>query len=177
MRGGRDEENWMSDQAGVSRRLVQDADSRHVRATTPSSRQQSTRRRRRRVCPPQGLTALKPCLETPATPQTRHVCAHCRRPGRAKHAIKPRVECRRRRRRLCDASSSAVDAASPCGMQWRKGGREISSWYVLVDLSQTATCVWLASRLGVETVRVQVIRWTRDLRGPLVRLRSILCLL
>ena len=60
-------------------------------------------------------------------------------------------------------------------MQWRKGGREISSWYVLVDLSQTATCVWLASRLGVETVRVemhlipmQVIRWTRDLRGPLV---------
>lgn len=46
---------------------------------------------------------------------------------------------------------------------------------MLVDLSQTATCVWLASRLGVETVRVemhlipmQVIRWTRDLRGPLV---------
>ena len=114
MRGGRDEEDWMSDRAGVSRRLVQDADSRHVRATTPSSRQQSTRRRRRRVCPPQGLTALKPCLETPATPQTRHVCAHCRRPGRAKHASKPRVECRRRRRRLYDASSSAVDAISPC---------------------------------------------------------------
>jgi len=41
-------------------------------------------------------------------------------------------------------------------MQWRKGGREISSWYVLVDLSQTATCVWLASRLGVETVRVEM---------------------
>ena len=54
-------------------------------------------------------------------------------------------------------------------------GHEISSWYVLVDLSQMATCVWLASRLGVETVRVevhlipmQVIRRTRDLRGPLV---------
>lgn len=33
------------------------------------------------MCPPQGLTALEPCLETPATPQTRHVCARCR-PGR-----------------------------------------------------------------------------------------------
>ena len=41
-------------------------------------------------------------------------------------------------------------------MRWRKGGREISSWYVLVDRSYTATCVWLASRLGVETVRVEI---------------------
>lgn len=71
-------------------------------------------------------------------------------------------------------------------MRWRKGGREISSWYVLVDRSYTATCVWLASRLGVETGAggdapepMQVIRWTR-LEGSLclvpVRLRSILCL-
>ena len=50
-----------------------------------------------------------------------------------------------------------------------KGGREISSWYVLVDLSHTATCVWFGNRVGVETGRVemQVIRWMR-LEGSLV---------
>ena len=111
----------------------------------------------------------------------RHVCTRSR-PGRAKHASKPQTECRRRRR-LYDVSSSAVDAVFPChymrgdagyaGYAMEKGGREISSWYVLVDLSHTATCVWLASRLGVETVRVEMHLSPcksfagRALRGPL----------
>lgn len=113
----------------------------------------SNRRSRRRVCPPQGLRALEPCLETPATPQT----LFARVSSREKKQCKPEPEqstddgdaCTTHRRQLLTLLLPAIAIA--CAIMRDsdgEGGCKISSWYVLVDLSHTATCVWLAGAWG-----------------------------
>ena len=72
----------------------------------------SNRRSRRRECPPQGLTALEPCLETPATPQTLFARVLSREREQVQHASPNRVPTTSQR--LYDTSSSAVDAIPPC---------------------------------------------------------------
>jgi hypothetical protein len=98
----------------------------------------------RRVCPPQGLRCTRH-LETPATPQTWFACVVSR--GSPEENAEAGT-----------TSSSAVllffppschalrDNAGCDGKRWARN----KSWCVLVDLSHTATCVWLAAS-GVET--------------------------
>lgn len=133
-------------------------DAKHVRVTPSSSNKRAGGGRTRRR-----VSLLSPCLETPATPQT---CCACRS-GQAPNWMPKRV--RHRRQLVCVLLPSLpAISARECGIRWRKWARD-KWWCVLVDRSLTATCVWPAACMGVETwveIPLHLGHASHSLRAP-----------